>query len=87
MAPPMLPGRDASGRPKKRAFGAWALSLFKILARLKRLRGTPFDPFGYTAERRLERRLIEDYRALIGGIVERLSQTKLAAGIDLARAA
>jgi indolepyruvate ferredoxin oxidoreductase len=55
LAPPMLPGHDASGRPKKRAFGAWVMSMFKVLAWLKPLRGTSFDLFGYTAERRMER--------------------------------
>ncbi|TAL00006.1 MAG: indolepyruvate ferredoxin oxidoreductase family protein [Rhodospirillaceae bacterium] len=87
LAPPTLPGREASGRPKKRAFGAWVLGLFKILAALRGLRGTPLDIFGYTAERRMERRLIEDYRMLIGRIADRLDQTNLSAGVELARAA
>ena len=58
LAPPLLPGRDPSGRPRKRAFGGWILHFFRILAALKGLRGSAFDPFGYTAERRMERRLI-----------------------------
>jgi indolepyruvate ferredoxin oxidoreductase len=87
LAPPLLPGREPSGRPRKRAFGRWILALFRPLAALKGLRGTPFDPFGHTAERRMERRLIEDYRALIGGIVHRLNQENLPAAIELARAA
>src|SRR5690606_29819979 len=58
LAPPMLPGTDASGRPKKRQFGAWMLHAFRLLAPFKVLRGTVLDPFGHTAERRLERRLI-----------------------------
>jgi indolepyruvate ferredoxin oxidoreductase len=87
LAPPMLPGRDASGRPKKRSFGAWMLPAFRVLAKLKGLRGTPFDPFGYFAERRLERRLIGEYRALIESRVDRLDATTLPIGIELARAA
>jgi indolepyruvate ferredoxin oxidoreductase len=87
LAPPMLPGRDSSGRPRKRAFGRWILPLFELLAALKGLRGTAFDPFGYTAERRMERRLIEDYRSLIDGIVPWLDQANLPAAIELARAA
>jgi indolepyruvate ferredoxin oxidoreductase len=87
LAPPLLPGRDPAGRPKKRAFGSWILPVFRVLAALKGLRGTAFDPFGYTAERRLERRLIEDYRALISGIVDRIDQANLTAAIELARAA
>jgi indolepyruvate ferredoxin oxidoreductase len=87
LAPPALPGRDPSGRPKKRAFGAWILPVFRLLAASKGLRGTPFDPFGYTAERRMERRLIQDYRALITGIVPRLTPANVGAAIELARAA
>ncbi|WP_062117389.1 indolepyruvate ferredoxin oxidoreductase family protein [Aureimonas sp. AU40] len=63
LAPPMLPGTDANGRPKKREFGAWILPVFGLLARFKRLRGTAFDPFGRTADRKLERRLIALYEA------------------------
>jgi indolepyruvate ferredoxin oxidoreductase len=87
LAPPLLPGRDTEGRPRKRAFGSWILPVFRVLAALKGLRGTVFDPFGYTAERRLERRLVADYRALISGIVDRIDQANLAAAMELARAA
>ncbi len=87
LAPPMLPGRDASGRPKKRNFGPWILNAFKLLAPLKGLRGTPFDPFGYFPERRMERRLIAEYRELILSIVDRLTQDNLASGIEIASAA
>jgi indolepyruvate ferredoxin oxidoreductase len=87
LAPPLLPGRDLAGRPRKRSFGRWILPLFRILSRMKGLRGTAFDPFGHTAERRMERRLIEDYRALIHGIAGRLETGNLAAGIELAAAA
>ncbi len=61
LAPPMLPGRDPDGRPRKREFGPWILPLFRILARMKGLRGTALDPFGYTAERRAERAAIAEY--------------------------
>jgi indolepyruvate ferredoxin oxidoreductase len=88
LAPPLLPGRDPSGRPTKRAFrGKPALALFRALAALKGLRGTALDPFGYTAHRRMERRLIADYRALAGRLVGRLNQGNLPAAIELARAA
>ena len=63
LAPPLLPGRDGAGRPKKRAFGAWIARIYPMLARLKPLRGTPLNPFGYTAERRMERALIAQYEA------------------------
>lgn len=87
LAPPLLPGRDASGRPKKRAFGPWVLTLFRILRSMRGLRGTVFDPFGYTAERRMERRLIGDYRKLIQSILDRLDQANLPVAVELARAA
>ncbi len=63
LAPPILGGKDANGRPKKRKFGPSAERLFRILAKLKSLRGTPLDLFGYTAERKMERALIKQYEA------------------------
>lgn len=62
LAPPMLPGRDSAGRPKKREFGAWVGNVYKMLEKMKRLRGTPLDVFGYAAERRMERALIKQYQ-------------------------
>ena len=61
LAPPLLPGKDASGRPKKRDYGAMMERMMPVLARLKWVRGTPFNPFGYTAERRAERAMIKQY--------------------------
>ena len=59
LAPPLLPtGTDWRGRPRKRAFGPWIGPALRMLAKGKRLRGTWADPFGYTAERRMERDLI-----------------------------
>jgi indolepyruvate ferredoxin oxidoreductase len=74
LAPPLLARRDSvTGLPKKMTFGPWMLSAFRILARFKFLRGTALDPFGYTAERRTERRLIADYEALLGEILTKLN--------------
>jgi indolepyruvate ferredoxin oxidoreductase len=61
LAPPLPSRPGPDGRPAKRAFGAWIERLYPVLARMKGLRGTPFDLFGYTAERRMERRLIREY--------------------------
>jgi len=61
LAPPLLSRTGEDGRPRKRAFGPWIGRAFPLLARLKWLRGTVFDPFGYTAERRRERELITLY--------------------------
>jgi indolepyruvate ferredoxin oxidoreductase len=66
LAPPFLPlGTDARGRPRKREFGPWMRPAFRALARMRRLRGTRLDPFGYSAERRTERALIEWYEDLL----------------------
>jgi len=71
LAPPLLAWRkDPSGRPAKMEFGAWMTSVFAILARLKGLRGTALDIFGYTAERRMERRLRDDYLADMDMLIE-----------------
>ena len=61
LAPPMLSGKNGQGRPKKRAFGPWIVPVFRVLARMKMLRGTALDVFGYSAERRMERGLIAQY--------------------------
>ncbi|MDN2565806.1 indolepyruvate ferredoxin oxidoreductase family protein [Aquibium sp. A9E412] len=87
LAPPFLAGgTDARGRPLKRRFGPWIRLPFAALARLKRLRGTAFDPFGRTAERRMERRLIAWYgehvrRAL--PLVGRVEASRLAEALAL----
>ncbi len=66
LAPPFLPGTDPStGRPRKRAFGPWIFPLFRVLAKLKWLRKTRFNPFGQSEERHLERRLVGEYEATI----------------------
>lgn len=74
LAPPIMNrGRDARGRPLKREFGPWMIPLFRVLARLRRLRGTRLDLFGLTAERRLERRLIEEFEGTIDALLPSLS--------------
>jgi indolepyruvate ferredoxin oxidoreductase len=74
MAPPFLLDHSAMGRPRKRSFPAWImLPVLRVLARLKSLRGTPFDLFGYSRERRAERKLISDYEALVERTLERLT--------------
>jgi indolepyruvate ferredoxin oxidoreductase len=69
LAPPVLSKTGHDGRPKKREFGPWMLRGFGVLARLKVLRGTPLDPFGRTAERRMERALIKQYEADIAEVL------------------
>jgi indolepyruvate ferredoxin oxidoreductase len=85
LAPPLLARTDpATGEPKKMSFGPWLFGAFRVLAKFKRLRGTPLDPFGYTRERRIERRLIADYQALLDEIIERLTPDNHAVAVALA---
>ncbi|MGV6810677.1 MAG: indolepyruvate ferredoxin oxidoreductase family protein [Brevirhabdus sp.] len=70
LAPPLISRTGMNGRPRKRAFGGWIGGGFRVLARLKRLRGTLFDPFGYTAERRAERALIAQYERDMEAVLE-----------------
>ncbi|MEQ9331574.1 indolepyruvate ferredoxin oxidoreductase family protein [Thalassobaculum sp.] len=87
LAPPLLPGpKDARGRPRKRAFGPWIQGPMRLLAKLRRLRGTPFDPFGHTAERRMERDLIGWYEDLVETVLARLPTGDRATLLALARA-
>ena len=70
LAPPLLARRDKrTGVPRKMTFGPWIFSVFGVLAKLKFLRGTAFDPFGYTDERQTERQLVRDYEAMLTEIV------------------
>ncbi|MEN8750231.1 DUF6537 domain-containing protein, partial [Marivita sp.] len=63
LAPPMLTKTGPDGRPLKKQYGEGMLKGFGVLAKFKMLRGTPFDPFGRTEERRMERALIKQYEA------------------------
>ncbi|MHA3794356.1 indolepyruvate ferredoxin oxidoreductase family protein [Sphingomonas sp. YL-JM2C] len=84
LAPPILGGRPVNGRPRKRAFRAGTIRpLLHLLKHLKGLRGTPFDLFGHTAERRMERRLAFDYEALVERVLERLDPANLDAARSL----
>lgn len=80
LAAPVLAGKPVNGRPGKRAFGMSSLKpVLKLLARAKGLRGTMFDPFGRTAERRGERALIGDYETLVRDVLDSLAPEKLEA--------
>jgi len=85
LAPPLLARRDPrTGEPKKMSFGPWMLKVFAGLAKLKFLRGTMFDPFGYTAERKMERRLVADYEKLLDEIVGQLTPGNHRIAVELA---
>ena len=84
LAPPLLGKHDKQGRAVKQEFGAWMLKAFGVLAKLKGLRGTPFDIFGYTAERRTERALIKDYHRTVEALLARLTPENLAQAVAIA---
>jgi indolepyruvate ferredoxin oxidoreductase len=74
LAPPLLARRDrTTGLPRKMSFGPWILPVFRLLAKFKGLRGTPFDPFGRSLERRTERKLIGDYEAMLDEVLAGLT--------------
>jgi indolepyruvate ferredoxin oxidoreductase len=85
LAPPILGDRDPkTGHLKKRSFGPWMLTAFRLLARCKRLRGTRLDIFGKTPERRTERRLIGEYEALVEELLARLTPENHALAAEIA---
>nr|WP_058836163.1 indolepyruvate ferredoxin oxidoreductase family protein [Luteimonas abyssi] len=72
LAPPLLAKKNAKGELQKREYGPWVFKAFGVLAKLRGLRGTALDVFGYTAERKMERRLIGEYEATVGRLLDRL---------------
>jgi indolepyruvate ferredoxin oxidoreductase len=86
LAPPLLARRDKlTGEPRKMKFGAWMLPAFRLLAKGKALRGTAWDVFGYTHERKLERQMIADYEKLLDEIVAKLSPVTHTHAVALAQ--
>ncbi|MCB1692644.1 MAG: indolepyruvate ferredoxin oxidoreductase family protein [Pseudomonadales bacterium] len=77
LAPPVISPRDNQGNPKKLTFGAWMLPAFRLLARFRFLRGSRLDPFGYTADRKLERRLIAEYERMVDEIIPLIDPANL----------
>ncbi|MGH6676486.1 MAG: DUF6537 domain-containing protein, partial [Xanthobacteraceae bacterium] len=84
LAPPIFGRRNDKGELRKMSFGPWMMRVFKLLARMKGLRGTPLDIFGWSEERRVERRLLVDYRAFIDEILTKLTPENYACAVALA---
>jgi indolepyruvate ferredoxin oxidoreductase len=85
LAPPLTNRADLeTGEAKKSKYGPWMMSAFRVLAKLKGLRGTSLDIFGRTQERRLERQLISDYEALINELLPRLNAQNHSVAVELA---
>jgi len=85
LAPPLTAKKNANGELQKTRYGAWMLTGFRLLAKLKGLRGTALDPFGKTHERKTERALIGEYRAAIDEVLAALSPTNLPLALSIAR--
>ena len=85
LAPPLISRRNANGELQKRKFGPAMLTGFKLLARLKGVRGTAFDLLGRSEERREERALLAEYQASLNEVLARLSQTRHATALEIAR--
>ena len=85
LAPDLLSGKNpVTGRLRKRAFGPWMTPFLKGLAKLKAVRGTPFDVFAYTTERRNEQALIKEYEGVIGKIVGSLTSETFSSALEIA---
>lgn len=86
LAPPLLAARDGdSGHLKKRLYGAWVMGAYRMLTKFKFLRGSKLDPFGYSAERRAERQMIESYEATVRELLGNLTRDNHALAIEIAR--
>ena len=85
LAPPLFSKRDSEGHLVKKEYGAWVFTAFKLLAKMKGLRGGLLDVFGKTAERRMERQLIVDYRATIDELLAGLTPANHALAVEIAR--
>jgi indolepyruvate ferredoxin oxidoreductase len=85
LAPPLLAKKNAKGELQKRPYGAWMLGAFKLLAKMKGLRGTAFDIFGKTEERKMERALIDQYRTSIEKLLPALNLNNTSIALEIAR--
>jgi len=84
LAPPLLAKKDKDGHLIKKAYGPGMMKLFGVLASLRFLRGTWFDPFGHTNERKTERALIDQYRQDVEQLLAQLDQDNLNIAVELA---
>jgi indolepyruvate ferredoxin oxidoreductase len=76
--------KDSEGHLRKAEYGTWVFGAFKVLAKLRGLRGTAFDVFGYTAERRTERQLIVEYGKTIDELIAALDHDNHALAVEIA---
>ena len=85
LAPPMMnPPDPITGEAKKSVFGPWMMTAFSVLSKFKGLRGTAFDVFGYSAERKMERQLIADYEKTLEELLSNVSADNYDVAVDIA---
>ena len=85
MAPPFLPGKDRTGkRPRKRTFGPWMMTTLRVIARMRRIRGSWLDVFGRTPDRRLERQLVANYEADTDRLLRNLTNSNYELAVQIA---
>ena len=84
LAPPLFSKKDANGHLRKKQYGPWIFTTFKWLAKLRKLRGTPLDIFGYSKERKIERALIIEYEEMMNTVLGKLTAENLATAVALA---
>ena len=85
LAPPLLAKKNDKGELQKQQFGPWMLTSFKLLAKLKGLRGTAFDIFGRSTERQMERALIAEYTSSMSQVLNGLSANNMSIALEIAR--
>ncbi|HEY6942521.1 DUF6537 domain-containing protein, partial [Dokdonella sp.] len=84
LAPPLFAKKNEDGTLRKAEYGPWVFSAFRLLAKLRGLRGSALDVFGYTAERRMERRLVADYAKIVDELLAGLAPGNVALAVDIA---
>ena len=85
-SPPLFARADpATGRPKKYELGPWVMPILRVLAKLRWLRGRKLDPFGLSADRRLERELLARYESMLDRIESELDDVRFELALELAR--
>ncbi|WP_340520858.1 DUF6537 domain-containing protein, partial [Cupriavidus necator] len=82
---PLFARKNQAGELVKGAYGPWMRTAFGVLARFRGLRGTAFDPFGYTLERKEERALIGEFRRSVEALLPALSAQNLDLALEIAR--
>jgi indolepyruvate ferredoxin oxidoreductase len=84
LAPPLFAKKNSDGHLVKAEYGGWVYRAFGLLAKLRGLRGSALDPFGYTAERKMERQLIVDYARQLGDLLAGLNADTLSLAVEIA---